>query len=291
MTLLVFTPTIGNEMRPETVSSIKAQVTDVPHVWEVGYHNPFPGQKMRNVVAQYQRARDLCLAGDYDAMLTVEHDMVLPPDAIQKLYHTDAPVVYGVYMLRHGAYTLNAWQYINDRNLGMSLSLYPDEVKRYREQGWGRVCGVGWGCTLIRRPVLERLQIHSANEADAGDLTFATECLRAGFVQIARFDVPCDHIDDRSGRILKPFSQGGGAVGRVYVLQSVTANVNGQSVPLKVGRYYTLPPDVAKDLARAGYVRITNGLDADVEMTVMDPVHETAVAPVQKRRGRKGGAA
>lgn len=80
-------------------------------------------------------------------------------------------------------------------------------------------------------------------------------------------------------------------MGRVYVLQSVTANVNGQSVPLKVGRYYTLPPDVAKDLARAGYVRITNGLDADVEMTVMDPVHETAVAPVQKRRGRKGGAA
>lgn len=283
--LLVFTPTYDNLMQPRTVASIKAQVTDIPFDWEIGHHNPFPGRRMENVVAQYQRARSICLAGDYDAMLTVEHDMILPADAIQKLWATSAPVVYGVYLLRHGTPTLSAWQYVNDRNMGMSLSLYPNEIRRYRRQGWARVSGVGWGCTLIRRPVLERLQIHSSEPSDAGDLTFASECLRAGIEMVARFDVPCGHIME-NGTVLEPFAQGG-IVARVYALQAINANVGGQSVPLKKGHYYTLPPDVALELARAGYVRVTNEETPGVETATVEPRTEDTVAPVQRRKGIK----
>lgn len=281
MCLLIFTPTIDDTMRAETKVSIETQITDVPHVWEVGYHNPFPGDKMRNVVAQYQRAQKMMLAGGYDALLTVEHDMILPPDAVQKLYYTDSPVVYGIYMLRHGTPMLNAWQYVNNKNLGMSLSLYPDEVREARRRGWWEVCGTGWGCTLIRRHVLEGFTIHSKNEGDAGDLTFSTHCVRAGIKQVARFDVPCKHIMP-NGRILEPF-RFGGTVSRVYALQDVVASVNRESLSMKKGRYYTIPPELAYDLQRTGYVRITNE-DAERETADAPPAAETAVAPVTKRK-------
>lgn len=265
MTLLVYTATIADTMRPETAASIKAQETDVEYVWEVGRHNPFPGEKLRNVAAQYQRAWEMTLAGGYDALLTVEHDMTMPPDAIQKLYETDAKVVYGVYMLRHGTPTLSAWQYINNRSLGMSLSLYPNEVRKGRKQGWLEVCGVGWGCTLIRREVLERITVRSTGGGDAGDMAFATDCVRAGIRQIARFDVPCGHITPE-GIVLHPDKDWGGILNRVLALTDLNANVGGSSLPMRKGSYYTVPPDVALDLQRAGYVKITTEDDSQQEV-------------------------
>lgn len=217
---------------------------------------------MENVIAQYQKAWKMALDGGYDALLTVEHDMVLPSNAVQKLYDTDAPVVYGVYMLRHGIPTLSAWQYINSTNLGMSLSLYPNEVIEARRRGWARVCGVGWGCTLIRREVLERVSVRSTAASDAGDMAFATDCVRADILQIARFDVPCKHIMP-DGTVLDPYK--GGIVARVLALQTFNANVGGSSLPMKKDRYYTVPPEVGYELQRAGYVTVTNHDDSQEE--------------------------
>ena len=239
---------------------------------------------MRNILTQYQRAWELALAGGYDALLTVEHDMVLPANALQRLYNTDAAVVYGVYMLRHGTKTLNAWQYVNNRSMGMSLSLYPAELNRYRRRGWGRVGGVGWGCTLIRREILTRISPRYTDDTDAGDIRFSIDCLHAGIKMIARFDVPCLHIEP-DGTVLHPY-RNGGIVSRVLALQAVTVNSEGQTIAMKPGSYYSVPPDLASDLQRAGYVTITNN---EPEMAVMQPVTETATAPAQ--RGRKHAAA
>ena len=284
MTILVFTPTCNDGPRPETVASVKGQsFTDYVH--EVSWHNPYPGRDMRNVVTQYQRAWGMALEGGYEALLTFEHDMTMSPNAVQRLYETDAPVVYGVYMLRHGTKTLSAWQHTGGRNLGMSLSLYPAELKRYRQRGWGEVCGVGWGCTLIRRPVLERITVRQTGDGDAGDIAFATDCVRAGIRQIARFDVPCGHIEP-DGNVLDPYRQGG-IVRRVLALQNVTVNADGQTVAMKHGRYYSLPPDVAMELQRAGYVIVTNDDEAR-ETADLPQAEETAVARVTKRKPKRG---
>lgn len=247
---------------------------------------------MENVVAQYQKAWKMALGGGYDALLTLEHDMVIPPNAVQKLYDTDSPVVYAIYMLRHGIPTLSAWQYINNRALGMSLSLYPDEVRKGRQQGWLEVCGVGWGCTLIRREVLERVTVRSTGASDAGDMAFATDCVRGNIRQIARFDVPCEHIMP-DGTVLHPYR--GGIVARVLALQTLNARVGRESLPMKKDRYYTIPPEDAYELQRAGYVKIQNidedqdqfseGFDVSGRETAdAQPVMETAVAPVTKRK-------
>ena len=147
-------------MRPECRASVESQVFDGELVWEVGLENPWPYPTHKNVLAQYQHARLLALAGGYDALWTVEHDMVPPADALQKMSYTPAGVVYGVYLLRHGSWVLNAWEYVGERNLGESLTLYPGKVAAARKQGSVRVSGCGWGCTLIHRPVLERVEFH-----------------------------------------------------------------------------------------------------------------------------------
>lgn len=286
--LLVYTPTYADLLRPETVASVAAQRFDGELVHEISRHNPYPGERnMRNVTAQYQRARQMALDGGYDGLLTVEHDMVLPPDAAQKLWETQADVVYAAYMLRHGTNVLNLWRWTaGARNLGMSLSLYPAELRALRRKGVGRVSGVGFGCTLIRRETLSKIPFRQDPNGNAPDIPFALDCLQRGIVALGRFDVACGHIHE--GVVLDAY-QHGGIVARAYALQNVTVNLNGESVRLTQGRYYTLPLPVAGELARAGYVRLTNGVDAGTETegretATAEPARETATATVTKRR-------
>lgn len=94
--LLIFTPTYADGPRGETLASVSQQQTTLEITHEVSWlDNPLPGRRMENVIAQYQKAWKMALDGGYDALLTVEHDMVLPSNAVQKLWDTDAAVAMG----------------------------------------------------------------------------------------------------------------------------------------------------------------------------------------------------
>lgn len=257
MTILVFTATYGNGPDARTLASVAAQENAPGHDYHVNWlTNPIPGRAIANVLAHYHQARRMCLDGGYEALLTVEDDMIIEPYALRTLYATDAGVAYGVYLLRHGAKCLNAFGYKDRRRMGATMSLRPEEAQAARARGWAKVSGVGWGCTLIRREVLERIAIRGEDAQDAGDMAFAGDCLRAGVEQVARFDVLCGHIDGE--RVLWPFQNNDGLVGRVYALRDAPLGVQGNDVPLRRGRYYSFPLDVARALARAGYARVTN---------------------------------
>jgi hypothetical protein len=108
--------------------------------------------------------------------------------------------------------------------------------------------------------------------------------LHSGIEMIARFDVQCGHYH-ADGTLLE-IGRNGGTVSRVYALQTVNVNVGGQSVPLKKGRYYTLPIEVGSELARAGYVTITNDTDEREQPDIT--AREMAINPkVAKRSKRK----
>lgn len=253
--LLVFTPTCDGGLRDACRQSVLAQDYTGRWEWVIDADDPFPPPDHRNVLAKYQRARRQVLAGDYHALVTVEHDMVLPPDALTKLDATAADVVYGTYVLRHGSNVLNTWQYIGGRNLGESLTLHPQELQRLRQAGQGRVSGVGWGCTLMRRRVLERIKFRDGDgENPAGDLAFAVDVQRAGLVAMARFDVACGHIE--GDEVLHPWEIGLINMVEVDALQSLNVLIAGAVVRLVAGQRYELPGADAHELARAGYVRI-----------------------------------
>ncbi len=255
MNLLIFTPTwIDPATRQQAVAtecaaSIRRQVVDAAIEWRVTVDNPFPIGDKRNILHQYQQARAHFLNGSWNALLLVEHDNVIADnDGVQRMINTPADVVYAPYLLRHGSTILSAWQYIGGRNLGESLTLHPEELQQARAAGTWRICGVGFGCTLIRRHVLEQIEFRGSDEAP--DIPFAMDCQRAGFVSLGRFDVEVLHIED--GQVLHPFAVP--ATVPYLARQSVNALVDSQVMRFKIGETYEMPRRFGADLARAGYL-------------------------------------
>lgn len=294
--VLVFTPTYNDLLQPETVASIDALEFDGELQWELSDENPYPGRDMRNCVHQFRKGRQIAIEGGYDALMLIEHDMIVPKNTVQRLWDTPAQVVYGTYMLRHGMHCVNLFQYVNDRATGMSLSIYPRELQMARQQGWIRVSGAGFGCLMIKRPVFAHVPFRDVGNAP--DLPFAEDCIMRKIECIGRADVICGHIDTLTGETLWPFEEGVyGMVARVLALQDVVTQDGDTTVVMRAGSYYSVGVAKAKDLARAGFVRITNAADAVVdeenarETAVNEDAErrETAVAPKVRRRRRGAG--
>jgi hypothetical protein len=149
------------------------------------------------ITAKFNRIRALALAGGYDAMLSVEADMLPPPHALCALLGTGADIAYGVYSFRHefqeGQWTVAA----RLRGDGSAdwLCSDPTEARRL----WGRVVrceGVGMGCTLIRRHALESLPFRD-NGVVHCDWMLGMDAAAAGLSQAAHLGVICGHIRDR----------------------------------------------------------------------------------------------
>lgn len=150
------------------------------------------GHKFDVVTAKYVHGRNLALAGSYQAMLCVEDDMIVPPDALMKLWEADADIAYGLYCWRNQSFhKWSAYTELSDDH-GVSLSDDPAEARRL----WGQVVevqGIGMGCTLIRRRVLEALPFRRHGVACC-DWGLALDARAAGFRQVCDLSVVCGHM-------------------------------------------------------------------------------------------------
>lgn len=309
--VMVFTPTWVRPdgqmaMRPETRASVEGQVLPegLELVWEIGLHNPCFGQSHKNVLAQYVRGRETFLRSDCDALLTFEHDMTMPAGAVQALWQAlegGVGVAYAPYLLRHGSWVLNTWEFIGEHALGESLSLYPEKLAKARAAGIVRVCGCGFGCTMMSREVVERFPFRDGGGSQfSPDIPFAYDALYAGVVSVAVMGVECDHFDGELR--LRAF---GGAMSdtvEVEATQAVWVLDGRQSRKLEVGERYQLGRTLASDLLRAGYVREVENLavgafaggetgieSREAEIAALEPA-ERAVAVAVRPKRRKGGS-
>jgi hypothetical protein len=130
-------------------------------------------------------------------------------------------------------------------------------VKKARAQGWIEVSGSGFGCTLIRRKVLEKLDMRRSEIGGhpSPDMPFAADCMRNGFKQICRFDVICGHIKP-DGDVLIPFERGENMSKsiKIYVMRGFVANIGGKSVPYKEGATADMPEEYVDDYMRCGFI-------------------------------------
>lgn len=166
-------------------------------------HEPYnPDAALDELTDKYNNARRLALAGDYDALLTIEADMIVPSLALYRLMQQPAPVVYGLYCSRRRHHKWLAYTSLTDIG-GVSIGENADEAKR----AWGKALetkGVGMGCTLIRRDVLERVPFRREMGAYANDWYFALDCQYLGIRQVTDFGCACGHIDAGNNRIIWP---------------------------------------------------------------------------------------
>lgn len=136
------------------------------------------------------------LAGNYDALLSIESDMIVPPSALLKLVALDADIAYGLYCWRRGNHRWNTYTEL-DKTTGKSICERQDKGR----ESWGKtldaVAGVGLGCTLIRRRVLKSLQFRVEEKTKAHiscDWWLAYDAARLGYTQRADLSIVCGHI-------------------------------------------------------------------------------------------------
>lgn len=210
MRILVYCPMVPDRdgrkrIHPLTLESIMALET-VGQTAFVFDRDDTPNVRFpyMDVVRKYTRARHMMLDGGYDALLTVEADMIVPPDTIKRLAAIDTDVAYGLYSSRHEVNAVwLAFAWIRG-NRGKSISLIPDKARA----AWGNVIetqGVGLGCTLIHRHVLEKIPFRwTLLVPIANDWLFSLDVKAHGFRQTHDCGLHCGHITTDGNGVIWP---------------------------------------------------------------------------------------
>ena len=200
--ILIFCPTA--RLEPETVNAIFNQTGVQFRDTLFTFDNPYPFVKMealKNIEYNYEKMRRIALAEGYEKVWIVESDIIPPHDALAKLLEVKAPVVGGMYALRHGAYPPNFFK--------NSPSLVTDELMKWPEIFASKkpiieTSGVCMGCLLVDRSVLEEIPFTlPRTDYHAPDIPMMQYCCAHGIKQIGRIDVSCGHKKP-SGEIIYP---------------------------------------------------------------------------------------
>lgn len=116
------------------------------------------GNNSREAIARSQNyARRVMLRDGYDYILSLESDIMCPPNIIQDLLKRGKDVISGLYLIgddiKVPCITLAKW----NSELGAfgTRLLLPEEFKEYHNQGVKRVQAAGMGCCLINKRILQ----------------------------------------------------------------------------------------------------------------------------------------
>lgn len=207
--ILAFTPVY--RLEPETVQALFALEWGGPLSFLLQRDNP-GGSGIENHWHQYARGRETFLRGPHDALLVVESDIIVPPDALARLAALDCDVAYGVYVFRSKVSpVVNVFERYADRggrparNAGESLTVRGLWAEAQR-QGVVECSGGGLGIILIKRHVLEAVPFELP--PDLGGKTFCdtpwTQAVyQKGYTMRADTGVRCGH-KDTDGEMLWP---------------------------------------------------------------------------------------
>ncbi len=147
--------------------------------------------------------REEALKGKYDYFLSLEQDVIPPPDIIERLMSHQKDVVAGIYfypakvnihdkqqnktVTKEVLIPLVAKPHPNNKELMRPCSV--DEVEG--DQVF-TIRGCGLGCVLIARNVLEKIKFRFEHRDDAQN--FSNECWKEGFTMVADTSVKCIHM-------------------------------------------------------------------------------------------------
>ena len=253
--ILVFTPCFPSEPRiyPEAMDSIlglkwpdrieflqrDGEWYEFPAWVEWLLEDPDSIRRKLAIAEQYERMRQHVLDGDYDAVLTVEADNIVPEDAVHRLVQCDADIAYGTYVLRSGLARWNVHTVVTPDE-GLSISEDPEYEGKLH--GVVDVQGAGLGCTLIKREVLERISFVAGKSGCDWHLAYAARM--EGFTQRADLDLMCGHRTNiPSPRILWPLAESQFKMSINFLDDSwYTRDEDGNMQVIVDGFYSTLAP-------------------------------------------------
>lgn len=132
-----------------------------------GFKNIYHVERGRNsreaVARSLNFIRKKFLEGDYDYLLHLESDVIVPSDVIERLIKHQRPVVGGVYEIGYGTknqpYRPCLFKaYFNEKGEVYTAEIPRDEAYAMLGTGLQQVHGMGVGCVLIEKWVLKRIK-------------------------------------------------------------------------------------------------------------------------------------
>ena len=184
-TILIAIPT-AKYIDSETFKSIYD--LQVPDGYETTfqYFYGYRVDQVRNLIA------DWVIKG-FDYLFSVDHDIILPKDALVKLLSHDKDLCAGVYRQRLEPQTLEIYD-MNYRNINNV------------EGDLRQIGACGFGCTLVKKKVFESIpyphfEYHPAldhKNTFSEDLDFCKKANKSGFKLFADTSVVCGHIGQKT---------------------------------------------------------------------------------------------
>lgn len=223
MKILAVTPVW--RLLPSVVAAQQAMLDASPvevEWWRTGAQT-YPPPDNRNIAVVYNAAVMRARAGGYTHLLTLEDDIIPPPDALGRLLACDAPVAYSIYCWRRSGHQWSAYRSLMEDSGASWADDEPHTAAGFAQAGAVvDVAGVGNGCTLIDLRVFDRLAFRvRKRDRTAQDWHFAIDCQRAAIKQVAHFGVLCGHVDHRWG-VIWPDPHGDTMQKRLYRYEPIT---------------------------------------------------------------------
>lgn len=204
--VLIVTPQLRRYRRALLSQYALIDAAPCPVEWLILPHPSGAPQDARNVLTAWQTATKRVRDGNFTHLLTLEDDMVVPPDGLAKLLALDVPVAYGLYVWRRKPYYWSAYRTLAlDNGASWQYDQPHTAAQMLRNAAPVETMGLGNGLTLIRREVLDMIPWRMHEGRAAPDWWFANDCNAAGIGQVHHFGVVCGHISmSPAARVLWP---------------------------------------------------------------------------------------
>lgn len=131
-------------------------------------HHVPRGENSRQALCNAQNyARERALREGYDYVLSIESDLIVTPDVINRLMSYNVPVVGGLYFIGIEI-KIPCVFFVTQKGIMRGTRLISlSEAEKFINTGLQKVHGCGLGCALIKREVLERFTFwHDERFAD-----------------------------------------------------------------------------------------------------------------------------
>lgn len=167
----------------------------IPDGYEVEFQTFYGYQidQIRNLIADW--------AKNYDYLLSVDSDIVLPKDALEKMIHHNVDIVTGLYIQRiENTHTLEVYK--DTANGGMD-NIHINEIDF--SNSLQEIAGCGFGCVLIKSEVFRKMSYphfvykSALNHKDtvSEDTYFCMKARDHGFKVHMDTTIQCEHIGSK----------------------------------------------------------------------------------------------
>lgn len=186
--ILIAVPT-NKYVETQTMKSIYDLIVPEGYITELQFFHGYVIDEVRNLIAEW--------AKQYDYLLAVDSDIIVPPDALVKMLGADKDIITGMYIQRiPQTHTLEIYKDLSNggvTNIDIS-ELSADEIVE--------IAACGFGCILIKGEVFRTIEYphfvyRSAIENRqrvTEDIYFCSNARKHGFSIYVDTSLKCQHV-------------------------------------------------------------------------------------------------